>query len=140
MGPSTKLFITVAAACGFGTGVALAGWNYWQSWSAERAQALAAADAEAFKRSPEGIVRGFVSERLHDAASAEFRNVRQSPRSQTIWCGEVNGRNRMGGMVGFTRFVVDVQLEQLNFAPLRDSTDPTSEAAVFRSRWSTFCE
>lgn len=36
---------------------------------------------------------------LYDPDSAQFRN-------QFRWCGEVNAKNRMGGYVGFTRYVV----------------------------------
>lgn len=44
-----------------------------------------------------------VAELLIDPASAEFRNV--SVRGEYV-CGELNGRNRMGAFVGFSRFVV----------------------------------
>ncbi len=35
---------------------------------------------------------------LNDPDSAQFREVRQSKRNNTIWCGQVNAKNRFGGM------------------------------------------
>lgn len=43
---------------------------------------------------------------MNDPDSTQFRDVRQSKREPLAWCGELNTRNRMGGMVGFTRYVV----------------------------------
>lgn len=43
---------------------------------------------------------------LVDPESATFRATRVSKERNTIWCGEVNSRNRMGGFAGFTKYIV----------------------------------
>ena len=43
------------------------------------------------------------AEELIDPSSAQFRNIRSQ---DGIVCGEINGKNRMGAYVGFTRFYV----------------------------------
>lgn len=48
--------------------------------------------------------RGAAAQLLIDPGSAQFRNV---TNRETAICGEINGRNRMGAYVGFTRFWVD---------------------------------
>lgn len=48
--------------------------------------------------------RGAAAQLLIDPGSAQFRNVASR---ETAICGEINGRNRMGAYVGFTRFWVD---------------------------------
>lgn len=46
-----------------------------------------------------------VSERLIDPDSAKFRNVKVVEKDgRKIVCGEVNAKNRMGGMVGYSPF------------------------------------
>ncbi len=45
-------------------------------------------------------------EQMFDADSAEFRNVRVVSREAgDVVCGELNGKNRFGGYVGFRPFV-----------------------------------
>ncbi|GAA4714883.1 hypothetical protein H9L13_05015 [Sphingomonas lutea] len=67
-----------------------------------------------------------VAKLLLDPSSAQFRNVQV--RGQYV-CGEINGKNRMGGFVGFTRFVVqldgqEAQLDpEFNFADLLSAED-----------------
>jgi hypothetical protein len=46
-----------------------------------------------------------VAQLLIDPSSAQFRNV--AARDEAV-CGEINGKNRMGAYVGFSRFYVDV--------------------------------
>ena len=43
-----------------------------------------------------------IADSLKDPGSAQFRNIRET--SPGILCGEVNGKNAMGGYVGFQRF------------------------------------
>jgi hypothetical protein len=45
-----------------------------------------------------------ITGRLNDPESGRFRNVFVSPRGRAV-CGEVNAKNRMGGYVGFRRFI-----------------------------------
>ena len=97
-------------------------------------------------------VRAVVKHHLIDPESATFRHERVSARDPEVWCGEVNARNRMGGMVGYTRFVATVRpgepaaspLHDVRLEPARDSragdlSDPTSQGSVFASRWRMFC-
>ena len=45
-----------------------------------------------------------LKDRFADPDSVRIRNVVQD-RSGFKWCGEVNARNRMGGYVGWQRFI-----------------------------------
>jgi hypothetical protein len=53
----------------------------------------------------------FVRSGLNDPDSASFRNEKYVPASAKIKasavCGEVNAKNRMGGFVGFSRFIAN---------------------------------
>ena len=51
---------------------------------------------------PESDAIASVKERLSDPGSAQFRNVQAKNGAV---CGEVNAKNKMGGYVGFTRFM-----------------------------------
>ncbi|WP_461344569.1 hypothetical protein [Brevundimonas sp. GN22] len=52
---------------------------------------------------------------MHDPSAAEFRNLRVvKTGSMSVVCGEVNGKNRYGAYVGFTRFMSSPK----NLAPL----------------------
>lgn len=95
------------------------------------------------KFSPEAKHKALVKGILKDPESTNFKFVRQSKRDPDTWCGEMNARNSMGGMVGFKRYVFtsprdlgpeDVQLFRLlsKFVEDGDST--------FNGRWSAFCE
>ncbi len=42
---------------------------------------------------------------LYDPASSQFEDVAHFPSTGAV-CGRVNAKNRMGGYVGFTRFVI----------------------------------
>ena len=55
--------------------------------------------------SHEAKVIRLVQATLTDPESAQFRGVRRSG-SASFTCGEVNAKNRMGGYVGFTPFMV----------------------------------
>jgi len=46
-----------------------------------------------------------VKQRLFDEGSAQFRNVRTNSAGDAV-CGEVNAKNKMGGYVGYRRFIV----------------------------------
>lgn len=53
---------------------------------------------------------------MNDPDSAQFRNVRaysfSGPGGGYVVCGEVNGRNRMGGYAGFQPFRTNVGNDQ----------------------------
>lgn len=44
---------------------------------------------------------------LNDPDSAQFKDVKRCPRSSKMVVGHVNGKNRMGGYVGFEPFIYD---------------------------------
>jgi hypothetical protein len=129
-----KTFLQVAVACAIGTGAAMAGWHYWQVWAADRAAAKAKAEAEAFAQTPQGKQRALMLDYLNEPGSAQFRNERVSGQP-TKWCGEVNARNRMGGWVGFTRYMADIQRAKVWVAEPRADKDD-----FFEFMWRLDCE
>lgn len=72
---------------------------------------------------------------LSDPDSAEFRNITTN-RSLHWICGEVNGRNQMGGYVGWDEFLAKPPTDQ------RDFWDVTIRGSNFPSDYSLFssCE
>lgn len=70
--------------------------------------------------------QSWVRDSLNDPDSAHFRSLRFN-QHQGRWylCGEVNARNRMGGLVGFTGFYVGVSdvLHQVKFNSDTDGFD-----------------
>lgn len=95
--------------------------------------------------SPEARSKDVVRGRLFDPESAVFRGVKRSTRDPDVWCGEVNARNRFGGMVGFTRYVVYIDnelnlgLHQVHFDSKREESKADA-SDVFPSKWKMFCE
>jgi len=88
---------------------------------------------------------------LNDPESAQFRKDYQSKIDKTVWCGEFNAKNRIGGMVGFTKYIVYLEdsdkpesvLNEIFIekeASVDDINKEMSEAAVFRKKWNTFCQ
>lgn len=88
-------------------GIALiaGGAHYLPIWSAQRA----------------------VTERLFDPTAVLFRNVQ---KGRDGVCGEVNGKNRFGAYVGYTRFVVTAD----GFVYI-DGSDGREAS----TRWTTHC-
>lgn len=93
---------------------------------------------------PQALHRQAVLERLFDAHSALFRDEFQPSGSDTVWCGQVNSRNRMGGMAGYTRYVVlfdprwpsDPALADVYF----DQEGANNRGApAFALRWNSYC-
>jgi hypothetical protein len=81
-----------------------------------------------------------VKETMYDAESARFRNVARAPGTAITWCGEVNGKNRFGGMVGFKRFVV--LLDPRRPTDPRDATvhiETDNDDSSFQGRWNVYC-
>lgn len=122
------------AAAGVGLLAAAIGVGWWQYQE---------------KNSPEVLHKKVVLNWLNDPDSAKFRGHFQSVRDREVWCGEVNARNKMGGMVGFTRYVVYLNepedpADSFNEVHI-DSPDAVSDAGkdaanAFAGRWSSFCE
>ena len=93
--------------------------------------------------SPAAWQRDAVRLHLVDPASAVFRGEFMGKGSSTIWCGEVNARNRMGGMAGFTRYVLlidplhrdDAESTSIYFEKRRgDAIDES-----FEGHWVNYC-
>jgi len=90
-------------------------------------------------RSPEALSMAVVKSKLNDPDSAVFRNHQKAKRGgEGVWCGELNARNRMGGMVGFTRYVLAMEADR-NLAIL-DKVSFDDGDAEFRGKWSLMCE
>lgn len=51
------------------------------------------------------LITAHIKDWANDPESVVLRDLRQSKRDKEVWCGEVNARNRLGGMVGFQKFV-----------------------------------
>ncbi len=75
--------------------------------------ALMAAIALIYIFVPNGIDdylhRRQVAQQLVDPDSAKFRNRNPRPGAR-VQCGEVNGRNRMGGYAGFARYISNLDV------------------------------
>ena len=75
---------------------------------------------------------------LIDPSSAQFRNTRlvkapPKPDDATEWparvvCGEINGKNRQGAYVGFSRFLADPDQQDSGYLePMLNSTEEERE-------------
>lgn len=74
-----------------------------------------------------------VSRNLNDPDSAQFRDLRLTTyHGKRFMCGEVNARNRMGGLVGFTRFFVEVN-DVLPFPVFDDGHEPGTFETFMRT-------
>ena len=111
-------------------------------------QAVQAYQAAAEAQSPQGLQRAAVLEKLQAPETATFRNVRQSKTAVNTWCGEVNARNLLGSQVGFTRYIVDVNVNEGKFVGTFVVVDPKSasrgaseeDAQLFEQSWKLMCE
>jgi len=77
-----------------------------------------------------------VKQNLIDPGSAEFRNSRLSRENKGVWCGEVNAKNRMGGMAGFTRYILMVPGYSPNILMGSLKFDGSPE---FQESWNVWC-
>jgi hypothetical protein len=89
---------------------------------------------------PESIHRDIVRLHLSDPDSAVFRATFKAKRGNA-WCGEVNAKTRMGGMVGFTKYVVTMPENSANdIESKRDSSSITFERSeTFPGAWKAIC-
>lgn len=128
-------------------GTLLALW-LWQTLTEHRAaiEMDAANDlSEARRKSPIGRQEEAIKRYLNDPNSAMFRSERHSKVSKEFWCGEVNAKNRMGGMVGYVRYVVelhdDPDLADLDSPKVENSNRAsTSDNYDFNLYWSGYCQ
>jgi len=89
------------------------------------------------------MITAHIKNWANDPDSVSLRDLRQSKRDKEVWCGEINARNRMGGMAGFQKFV----FVQPGFGELRIANDidrllsemTLEGAAVFDSKYRLFC-
>lgn len=107
---------------------------------------LIAAGAVVACSSPDSEHREYVKLFLNDPESAQFRNVQQSKRGKQAWCGELNAKNRMGGMMGFTRYVIVLPDADLDIKVKTEVEDAkmftvftTQEQQGFEGKWSIWC-
>ncbi len=68
--------------------------------------AVAASAFYVFQIRPEQKITAVLKRWANDPASLVLEDLKQSKRDPEVWCGRLNARNRMGGMVGFKGFVV----------------------------------
>lgn len=85
--------------------------------------------------------RALVRSQMIDPASAIFESDTKSQRDPNVWCGLVNGRNRMGGMTGKKRYIAFLKDREVNIDGETAKVPLTgSGAEVFAGRWRVFCE
>lgn len=82
---------------------------------------------------------------LGNPASIEFQNVREVHISShgkniPVLCGEVNGKNKAGSDIGFTRFIYAGSTVSLDVAAkpadAKPPTNPAESSAVFEAEWA----
>jgi hypothetical protein len=128
-----KITLAVITALVLGVICTFFGLQWWQAQKAEEAAQAAAA--------PLAVQRMVVREWLNDPDSAQFRNEQRGPRGKNVWCGEVNARNRMGGMVGFSRYIAEVSDFPEDKIMNRVSIESDSDTGnAFQGKWRIFCE
>jgi len=59
---------------------------------------------------PEQRITTIIKRWANDPASVQLEEMQQSKRDPEVWCGRMNARNRMGGMVGFRKFVISAPM------------------------------
>jgi len=140
-----KLAAVASVASFLGVLAALATWQFVVEHRQSSAKAEAERLAIAEKRSPAGRQREAIKRFLYDPTAAVFRNEHESTSKSNYWCGEVNGRNRMGAMVGFRRYVVELQSEfelaefdEAHVDP--QNSEQTSESVRFAAYWNGYCQ
>ncbi|QHE86506.1 hypothetical protein [Hydrogenophaga sp. BPS33] len=96
--------------------------------------------------SPDSEHREYVKLFLNDPESAQFRSVEQSRRRALAWCGEVNAKNRMGGLAGFTRYVLVMPDADLKIKVKTEVEEAkmfaeftTEGQSGFEGKWSIWC-
>lgn len=99
------------------------------------------------KGAVEREVREIFDQVLLDPESAKLRMAFRSPIDAETYCGEVNARNRMGGMVGYRRFIawggVDVRAMYDNDADseiTEKRIEELKKRLKFAESWGHWCE
>jgi hypothetical protein len=85
------------------------------------------------------VVKGLLS----DPDSALFKETKKSSVNKEVLCGEMNAKNKMGGYVGYTRYVVSTigftTMSPKDVFVTRFLTE-RDNASEFASAWRLFCE
>lgn len=140
-----KIGLVAAACVAIGVFVGQFAWRGYQVRVAEAQAAAASAAVAAEALTPRGRQREAVRRFMFDPQSAVFRNDAVSPRNPSVWCGEVNGRNRMGGLVGYSRYTVTLnafpELSEFDQAMVEGprGADGADGAVDFDQRHSLLC-
>lgn len=94
---------------------------------------------------PIDAIQKHVRSKLKDPASAQFENIQFDAKSD-IGCGAVNGKNAMGGYVGFKSFIAwpdgNVMIqpdEPLPFGDLGERIHKTEELIEFLTLFKELC-
>jgi len=95
----TGIALTVAAIFGYDQ------WAQYQEKTSPKAQALE-----------------LVRQHLNDPDSAKFEGVQFFAKTH-YGCGSVNAKNRMGGYVGFTQFIANIEGKYVRFMPKEETSD-----------------
>jgi len=90
--------------------------------------------------------KGEATRSFLDPDSANFRNLLVTvDKSGRTLCGEVNAKNRMGGYVGYRRFIAPFKTEEQVFSStLLEAPDPQTgiekaRADMFNISWDLYC-
>lgn len=95
--------------------------------------------------SPAAKSKAFVKRKLTDPDSAKFGAHFPAVRGgENVWCGTVNARNRLGGMVGYTRYVLALKppidgIDGIDPDILSDITFDQGDES-FAGKWRLMCE
>ena len=93
---------------------------------------------------PEQRITSIIKRWANDPASVQLEDMQQSKRDPEVWCGRMNARNRMGGMVGFRRFVISAPLVNQIGADLETLTILSKitfeDDEGFQGRRSLYCD
>jgi hypothetical protein len=88
-----------------------------------------------------------IAQELVDPSSAQFRNVVVGSEKPLVICGEINGKNRMGGYNGFQRFEVsDTGMHQVANDDVTPNGDSEFDVALsenkrlFDMSWEMACK
>jgi len=144
--PASGYVKLAAVALVFGAvGTFLGNWA-WNAYAAQRVahdkaevERLAAEEA----KSPKGRQRAAVARDLLDGSSAVFRDDKPTSHDPLIWCGYVNAKNRMGAMVGFKAYIVELQKDparsDFDLVEIEDPSAKQWEKDSFAQRRLAIC-
>lgn len=104
--------------------------------------AAAQAVAKVPDESPDDFHRRIVKLHLTDPDSAVFRQPFKAKYGGDVWCGEINAKNRYGGMAGFRRYIAEMPppATAKDDRSLVEASWVTPEGADgFDAKWNLMC-